>query len=148
MASDSLSVTGFLCLGADQAPPDLSTLTAFKRRLIDTGRVGTIEAMLADTVRLAREKRVPFGPIRVMGSVHTVANVMEASQAKRRAARRAQALRGAGISQREWRGRWLTSPSFPGPIFFHTLHGTVVDIPPWRPILAAPQEVPCRPLLL
>ena len=101
MASDSLSVTGFLCLGADQAPPDLSTLTAFKRRLIDTGRVGTIEAMLADTVRLAREKRVPFGPIRVMGSVHTVANVMEASQAKRRAARRAQALRGAGISHRE-----------------------------------------------
>jgi hypothetical protein len=80
VASDSLSVKGFLCLGADQAPPDLPTLTAFKRRLIDTGRVGTIEAMLANTVRLAREKRLPFGSIQVMGSVHTVANVMEASQ--------------------------------------------------------------------
>lgn len=75
VAGDSLSIKWFLGLGADAAPPDPSTLTAFKRRLIDHGQVGSFEAMLADMVRLAREKGVPFGSIQVMDSVHTVANV-------------------------------------------------------------------------
>ncbi len=75
MASDSLSIKWFLGLGADEAPPDHSTLTAFKRRLVDNGQVGTFEAMLADIVRWAREKGVPFGSIQVMDSVHTAANL-------------------------------------------------------------------------
>lgn len=75
VASDSLSIKWFLGLAADEAPPDHSTLTAFKRRLIDNGQVGPFEAMLADIVRLAREKGVSFGSIQVMDSVHTVANV-------------------------------------------------------------------------
>jgi IS5 family transposase len=45
VASDSLSIKWFLGLGADAAPPDHFTLTAFKRRLIDNGQVGTFEAM-------------------------------------------------------------------------------------------------------
>jgi hypothetical protein len=73
VASGSLSIKWSLGLGADEAPPDHSTLTAFKRRLIDNGQVGTFEAILADIVRLAQEKAVPLtcgrtsrreGPIR------------------------------------------------------------------------------------
>jgi transposase len=40
VASDSLSIKWFLGLGADEAPPDHSTLTALKRRLIDNGQGG------------------------------------------------------------------------------------------------------------
>jgi len=69
VASDSLSIKWFLGLGADEAPPDHSTLTAFKRRLIDNGQVGPFEAMLAEIVRLAQEKGVPFGSIQVMDSL-------------------------------------------------------------------------------
>jgi hypothetical protein len=48
-------------------------------------------------------------------------DLKEASQPKRRVAKRAPALRGDGISQSEWRGRRSTSPSFPRRVFFHAL---------------------------
>ena len=50
-------------------------MTAFKRRLIDNGQAGPFEAMLADSVRLTQDKRVPFGSTQVIDSVHAVANV-------------------------------------------------------------------------
>ncbi len=65
VASDSLSIKSSLGLGADAAPPDHSTLTGFKRRLIDNGQVGTFEAMLDDIVRVAREMGLPIGSIQV-----------------------------------------------------------------------------------
>lgn len=106
VASDSLSIKWFLGLGADEAPPDHSTLTAFKRRLIDNGQVGTFEAMLADMVRLARDKGVPFGSIQVMDSVHTVANVnVDKDQQRRKKHGRGPRDPGAG---------WGVKDSWPG----------------------------------
>ena len=106
VASDSLSIKWFLGLGADEAPPDHSTLTAFKRRLIDNGQVGTFEAMLADIVSLAREKGVPFGSIQVMDSVHTVANVnVDKDQRRRKQSGRGPRDPGAG---------WGVKDSWPG----------------------------------
>jgi transposase len=56
VASEGLSIKWFLGLGADEAPPNHSTMTAFKCRLIDNGQVVPFEAMLADIVRLAQER--------------------------------------------------------------------------------------------
>jgi IS5 family transposase len=106
VASDSLSIKWFLGLGADEAPPDHSTLTAFKRRLIDNGQVGTFEAMLADMVRLAQEKGVRFGSIQVMDSVHTVANVNVDKDHQRR--------KHPGRGPRDPGAGWGVKDSWPG----------------------------------
>jgi IS5 family transposase len=106
VASDSLSIKWFLGLGADEAPPDHSTLTAFKRRLIDNGQVGPFEVMLAEIVRLAQEKGVPFGSIQVMDSVHTVANVNVDKDQQRR--------KRLGQGQRDPGAGWGVKDSWPG----------------------------------
>ena len=106
VASDSLSIKWFLGLAADEAPPDHSTLTAFKRRLIDNGQLGPFEAMLAEIVRLAQEKGVPFGSIQVMDSVHTVANVNVDKDRQRR--------KHPGKGPRDPGAGWGVKDSWPG----------------------------------
>lgn len=75
VANDSLSIKWFLGLAADEAVPDHSTLTAFKRRLAQNGKISIFEEMLGEIVLLAQDGGVGFGSIQVMDSVHTVANV-------------------------------------------------------------------------
>jgi len=74
-ANDSLSIKWFLGLAVDEPAPDHSTLTKFKNRLIERGKLDAAEELLAEIIALAQEKEVHFGSIQVMDSVHTAANV-------------------------------------------------------------------------
>ncbi len=75
VANLNLVVKYFLGLGVSEHPPDHSTLTAFKRRILENGKLGAFEGLLIEIVRIAQEKGIQFGSIHVIDSVHTVANV-------------------------------------------------------------------------
>lgn len=74
-ANDSLSGKCFLGLAVDEPAPDHSTLTAFKKRIMENGHIGELEELLAEIVRVAQEEGVEFGQIQVVDSTHTVADV-------------------------------------------------------------------------
>lgn len=70
--NDSLSAKYFLHLAVDEAAPDHSTLTAFKRRIVERGEDKLLEGLLQEVVRTARRQGVVFGSIQVVDSTHTV----------------------------------------------------------------------------
>lgn len=74
-ANDSLSGKCFLGLAVDEPAPDHSTLTAFKKRIIENGHIGELDELLKESVQVAQEQGVEFGQIQVVDSTHTVANV-------------------------------------------------------------------------
>jgi len=84
MARFNIAVKYFLGLGADELPPDHSTLTAFKRRLLDNGKLDAFEELLVEMVNLAGEQGIEFGSLQVVDSVHTVADVNVEKDDKRR----------------------------------------------------------------
>ncbi|HJX39141.1 MAG TPA: IS5 family transposase [Anaerolineae bacterium] len=84
MARFNLPVKYFLGLGADELPPDHSTLTAFKRRLLENGKLDPFEELLVEIVNLASEQGIEFGTLQVIDSVHTVADVNVEKDDKRR----------------------------------------------------------------
>jgi len=84
MARFNLPVKYFLGLGADELPPDHSTLTAFKRRLLDNGSLDAFEELLVKIVNLASERGIEFGTLQVIDSVHTVADVNVEKDDRRR----------------------------------------------------------------
>lgn len=65
----------FLGLAVDQQAPDHSTLSKFKKRLIDNQNLVMFEELLLEIISQALEKGVTFGSIQIMDSVHSVANV-------------------------------------------------------------------------
>ena len=73
--NDSLSAKYFLRLAVDEAAPDHSTLTAFKRRIVERGEDKLLEELLQEVVRTAQRQGVVFGSIQVVDSTHTVADV-------------------------------------------------------------------------
>jgi transposase, IS5 family len=75
VANFNLAVKYFLGLAADQLAPDHSTLTRFKGRLLERGKLGAFEELLAEVVHIAVEQGVPLGSIQVLDSVHSIANV-------------------------------------------------------------------------
>jgi hypothetical protein len=75
LANDSLSVGYFLGLGADEKAPDHSTLTLFKNRLMEREGQGAYEGIFDEIIRIAQEKGIKFGPIQVVDSVHSIADV-------------------------------------------------------------------------
>ncbi len=72
---DSLSAKCFLGLAVDEPPPDHSTLTAFKRRIVERGKEESLEGLLRTVVEAAQRQGVVFGSVQVVDSTHTVANV-------------------------------------------------------------------------
>jgi IS5 family transposase len=74
-ANDSLSIKWFLGLAVDEPAPDHSTLTKFKNRLLERGKLEAAEELLAEIILLAQERKIRLGGIQVMDSVHTVADV-------------------------------------------------------------------------
>lgn len=84
MATFNLAVKYFLGLAADELPPDHSTLTAFKRRLLDNGKLDAFQELLGEIVELAGEQGIEFGTLQVVDSVHTVADVNVAKDDARR----------------------------------------------------------------
>jgi len=75
LANDSLSISFFLGLGADEKAPDHSTLTLFKNRLINNSGIKAYEELFNEIVIIAMERGVKFGKLQVVDSVHTIADV-------------------------------------------------------------------------
>lgn len=75
VANDSLSIKWFLGLAVDEPAPDHSTLTKFKERLLEKGKLDALEDVLGQIIALAAERGIRFGQVQVMDSVHTVADV-------------------------------------------------------------------------
>jgi len=73
--NDNLSAKYFVGLAVDQQAPDHSTLTKFRKRLMDRGKLATFEEMLAEIIQIALESGVQFGSIQIVDSVHSIANV-------------------------------------------------------------------------
>ena len=82
--NDSLSAKWFLGLAVDEAAPDHSTLTAFKRRIIEAGGEACLQEMLNEITRQALEAGVRFGTIQVVDSTHTEADVNVSKDDRRR----------------------------------------------------------------
>lgn len=96
--NDSLSAKYFLHLAVDEAAPDHSTLTAFKRRIVENGEEGLLDELLQEVVRMAQRQGVVFGSIQVVDSTHTVADVNVAKDDKRQ--------KGGGKPPRDSGARW------------------------------------------
>jgi IS5 family transposase len=73
--NDNLSAKFFVGLAVDQKAPDHSTLTVFRERLQQNGKLAVFEAMLAEIVQMAVESGIRFGSIQIVDSVHSIANV-------------------------------------------------------------------------
>ena len=73
--NDSLSAKYFLGLAGDEPAPDHSTMTAFKRRIVERGKEACLQALLQETVKQAQQQGIQFGGIQVVDSTHTTANV-------------------------------------------------------------------------
>jgi transposase, IS5 family len=70
-----LPVKEFVGLAVDEAAPDHSTLSLFKRRLGEAGRWKYFEVVCDAVVRHAVKSGITLGQIQVVDSVHTVAAV-------------------------------------------------------------------------
>ncbi len=75
VCNDSLSLKWFLGLGADQGAPDHATLSLFKSRLLARKGEKVFEDLFRGILKIAREKGIKLGPIQVVDSVHTIADV-------------------------------------------------------------------------
>ena len=75
VANYHLPVKWFLGLAVDEAAPDHSTLTKFKGRLLERGKLEAAQDLLGQIVVVAQEQGIRFGSIQVMDNVHTVADV-------------------------------------------------------------------------
>jgi IS5 family transposase len=81
--NENLPAKFFVGLAVDQRAPDHSTLTVFRERLIERGKLKVLAEILEEIVQIARESGVQFGSIQIIDSVHSVANVNTAKDKKR-----------------------------------------------------------------
>ncbi len=83
LADLNMLVKWFLGIAVDEPAPDHSTLTAFKRRLLQDGGwkvlQGSFDAMIREGIKLG----VQFGELQVLDSVHTQANVDQGKDRER-----------------------------------------------------------------
>ena len=75
LADGHLMVKWFLGLAVDTAPPDHSTLTAFKERTLNKQGWETLQGIFDGMLKEARDHGLQLGKIQVLDSVHTQANV-------------------------------------------------------------------------
>ena len=84
MCNLNLAAKYFLGLGIDERPPDHTTLTALKKRILANGNLGVFEALLRDVIALAVEKGIKFGEVQVVDSTHSIADVNVGKDKKKR----------------------------------------------------------------
>jgi IS5 family transposase len=75
MVTCHLPMKYFAGLAVTEKAPDHTTLKAFRRRLLENGHLAAAEEILGEIVGVAMERGIGFGPVQVMDSVHTVADV-------------------------------------------------------------------------
>ena len=73
--NENLPAKFFVGLAVDQKAPDHSTLTVFRERLLQRGKLKVFEEMLAEMVEIALQSGIQFGSIQLVDSVHSIANV-------------------------------------------------------------------------
>jgi len=73
--NENLSAMYFVGLSVEEKAPDHSILIAFRERLIRWGLRVVFERVMEDIIRIALESGVKFGAIRIVDSVHSVADV-------------------------------------------------------------------------
>jgi len=73
--NENLPAKYFVGLAVDQKAPDHSTLTVFRERLLQRGKLKVFEELLEKIVQIALEKGIKFGSIQIVDSVHSFANV-------------------------------------------------------------------------
>ncbi len=95
--NDSLSAKWFLGLAVDEPAPDHSTLTAFKRRIVERGQEGCLQALLEEVVRMAQARGIRFGSLQIVDSTHSQADVNIQKEARRQE---------AGKPARDAEARW------------------------------------------
>ena len=94
----NLAAKYFVGLAVDEAAPDHSSLTVFKRRLSEGWRSSTaFEGVLRQVVREARRLGVDFGKLQLVDSGHTIADVDVDKDEKRR---------GGGQAPRDPDAKW------------------------------------------
>ena len=81
--NENLPAKFFVGLAVDQKAPDHSTLTVFRERLVERGKLNVFTEMLEEIVEIARRSGVQFGSIQIVDSVHSVANVNTAKDKSR-----------------------------------------------------------------
>ncbi|MFZ0534733.1 MAG: transposase [Anaerolineales bacterium] len=81
--NENLPAKYFVGLAADQSAPDHSTLTVFRERLIQRGKLKVFEEMLEEIVKIALQSGIQFGSIQIVDSVHSIANVNTDKDQKR-----------------------------------------------------------------
>lgn len=102
--NDSLAARWFLHLAANEAAPDHTTLSAFKKRIVERGQEACLEGLLQEVIRQALARGVRFGQVQVVDSTHVVANVNVAQEEQRQAAGQAPRDTGALGGERGARG--------------------------------------------
>lgn len=75
LADQHMMIKWFMELAADEAPPDHSTLTAFKERILQEQGSEALQDVFRGMLKEALEQGIPMGTIQVLDSVHTQANV-------------------------------------------------------------------------
>jgi len=81
--NENLPAKFFVGLAVDQKAPDHSTLTVFRERLIQRGKLKVFEEMLEEIVQMALKWGIQFGAIQIVDSVHSVADVNTDKDRKR-----------------------------------------------------------------
>ena len=73
--NENLPAKFFVGLAVDQKAPDHSTLTVFRERLLQRGKLEVFEEMLGEMIQIALQSGIQFGSIQLVDSVHSIANV-------------------------------------------------------------------------
>jgi transposase len=75
LADQHIMIKWFMELAIDEAPPDHSTLTAFKERILNNQSSEALNNILEGMLKEALGHGIQLGTIQVLDSVHTQANV-------------------------------------------------------------------------
>lgn len=65
----------FVGLGVDQLPPDHTSLTVFKERLLQHSGVKAVESLFNEIIRQAKRHHIQFGSLQIIDSTHVTADV-------------------------------------------------------------------------
>jgi transposase, IS5 family len=78
-----LAAKYFLGLAIDEHAPDHSTLTVFKQRLLENGKLQAYEGLLQRVIADAQEAGITFGSLQLIDSTHSDADVNTAKDRER-----------------------------------------------------------------
>lgn len=65
----------FVGLGVDQLPPDHSSLTVFKERLLKHSGRKAVESLFDEIISQAKKRHIRFGSLQIIDSTHALADV-------------------------------------------------------------------------